>query len=69
VGDPKAMADRIQQAAAKQAALIGGIEAGLPAGETVNAAGAASPFAPEDEPAEDEQPVEGEDIEEPEVEA
>jgi hypothetical protein len=63
VSDPKAMADRIQQAAAKQAALVAGIEAGLPAGEVIDGPGAGSPFAPEDE---DEQPVEGEDVEEPE---
>ncbi|MFM2153886.1 MAG: hypothetical protein RL199_2321 [Pseudomonadota bacterium] len=69
VADPKAMADRIQQAAAKQMALVGGIEAGLPAGETIDGPGGASPFAAEDEPAEDEQPVEGEDVEEAEVEA
>jgi hypothetical protein len=66
VADPKAMADRIQQASAKQAALVAGIEAGLPAGEVIDGPGGGSPFAPEDE---DEQPVEGEDIEEAEVEA
>jgi hypothetical protein len=69
VADPKAMADRIQQAAAKQAALVAGIESGLPAGEVINGTGGASPFAAEDEPSEDEQPAEGEDVEEPEVEA
>ena len=50
VADPKAMADRIRNEAAKQQALVGGIEAGLPAGETVDGTGAASPFAPEAEP-------------------
>ena len=72
VSDPKAMADRIQQAAAKQAALVSGIEAGLPAGETIDGPGGASPFALEaddEEPAHDERPAEGEDVEEPEVEA
>jgi hypothetical protein len=69
VGDPKAMADRIQQAAAKQAALVAGIEAGLPAGEVINGPGDASPFAAEDEPSEDERPVDGEDVEATEDEA
>jgi hypothetical protein len=69
VADPKAMADRIRNEAAKQAALVAGIEAGLPAGEVIDGPGGGSPFAAEDEPAEDEQPVEGEDVEEAEVEA
>jgi hypothetical protein len=69
VGDPKAMADRIQQAAAKQAALVVGIEAGLPAGEVINGPGGASPFAAEDEPSEDDRPVDGEDVEATEDEA
>jgi hypothetical protein len=69
VADPKAMADRIRNEAAKQAALVAGIEAGLPAGETIDGPGGASPFAAEDEPTEDEQPVEGEDVEEAEAEA
>jgi citrate lyase beta subunit len=51
------------------AALVAGIEAGLPVGETIDGPGGASPFAAEDEPAEDEQPAEGEDVEEAEVEA
>ena len=50
VSDPKAMADRIRNESAKQQALVGGIEAGLPAGETVDGTDAASPFAPEAEP-------------------
>jgi hypothetical protein len=63
VADPKAMVDRIQQASAKQAALIGGIEAGLPAGETVDGPGAGSPFAPEAMPTEDmASPVGGESM-------
>ena len=67
VSDPKAMAERIQNEAAKQAALVAGIEAGLPPGETIDGDGT-DPFAGEaDETAEDQEPVEGEDIEEPGV--
>jgi hypothetical protein len=66
VSDPKEMAARIQVEAAKQAALIGGIEAGLPAGETVEGDGV-DPFAGE---AEEPEQVEGdEQPEETEVEA
>ena len=50
VADPKAMADRIRNEAAKQQALVGGIEAGLPAGETVDGTGV-NPFASEAEAA------------------
>jgi hypothetical protein len=60
------MAERIQVEAAKQAALIGGIEAGLPAGETVEGDGV-DPFAGEVE--EPEQADGDEQPEEPEVEA
>ena len=49
VSDPKAMADRIQVEAAKQQALVGGIEAGLPPGETVEGDGV-DPFSGEAEP-------------------
>jgi hypothetical protein len=67
VSDPKAMAERIQNEAAKQAALVAGIEAGLPPGETIDGDGI-DPFAGEEEqPAEEPQPVEGEDVEEPGV--
>lgn len=61
VADPKAMAERIRNESARQAALVAGIESGLPAGEVINGTSGASPFAPEDE-----QAVEGEDVEEPE---
>jgi hypothetical protein len=53
VADAKAMSDRIRNEEAKQMALVGGIEAGLPAGETVDGPGAGSPFAPEAEPADE----------------
>jgi len=66
VSDPKEMAKRIQVEAAKQAALIGGIEAGLPAGETVEGDGI-NPFAGEEE--ELEQADSNEQPEETEVEA
>jgi hypothetical protein len=67
VSDPKAMAERIQNEAAKQSALVAGIEAGLPPGETIDGDGI-DPFAGEEEQiAEEPQPVEGEDVEEPGV--
>jgi hypothetical protein len=67
VSDPKAMAERIQNEVAKQAALVAGIEAGLPPGETIDGDGI-DPFAGEEEQAAKEpQPVEGEDVEEPGV--
>jgi len=53
VADAKAMSDRIRNEGAMQMALVGGIEAGLPPGETVDGPGAGSPFAPESMPAED----------------
>jgi hypothetical protein len=44
VADPRAMAERIRAADAQKAALVDGIEAGLPAGETIEGS---DPFAPE----------------------